>query len=200
MEGGHNANLPTCTAVDRLPHTKQVRWTGEEETALWKGVQKHGSDFAAMVADASLPLSARPIRSLEGKWTQLRRADPDLKSAGGRTAKVVRWTSEEETTLQRQQAAADVQDQPPQCPPSRAARKRSLRLLLALASPRCSKPRPGLSPDAFRARISWARLSDPSDIARLMPHICPVAAACARGRGSGAIIAEPSQRSLSRER
>jgi hypothetical protein len=72
--------------------------------------------------------------------------------------------------------------------------------LLALASPRCSKPRPGLSPDAFRARISWARLSDPSDIARLMPHICPVAAACARGRGSGAIIAEPSQRSLSRER
>jgi hypothetical protein len=33
-----------------------------------------------------------------------------------------------------------------------------------------------------------------------MPHICHVAAACARGRGSGAIIAEPSQRSLSRER
>ena len=90
--------------------------------------------------------------------------------------------------------------QPPQCPPSRAARKRSFSLLLALASPRCSKPRPGLSPDAFRAWISWARLSDRPDIARLMPHICHVAAACARGRGSGAIIAEPSQRSLSRER
>ena len=84
--------------------------------------------------------------------------------------------------------------QPPQCPPSRAASKGSLRLFLPPALARCSRPRPALSSHAFRARFTWARLFIHPRSARPAPEICPLAHVSPGNGSSGAIASCPPQR------
>jgi hypothetical protein len=97
MEGGHNANLPTRTVVDRVPRGPLVRWTSEDVAALPKGVSIHTANWSAIIADASLSLGARTPSSLESKWRSLRASDPDLQPARSDT----QWTSEDVAALHK---------------------------------------------------------------------------------------------------